>query len=153
MENVRFEDVDYIMLSLSKANKVEYLPITTVIHAVWEGQTSMVGNDFERINDLFKISCRVADVALETAKEDVSAGVAIMHHHHFMHTKDTQRYLWRLKYREQKEILKLNKPKSIDGKLPLLLKMERSMPTFMAVLLTLARPLLTGAIKIRKSCL
>lgn len=153
VENVRFEDVDYIMFALSRAKKVEYLSLTMVIHSVWEGQTSEVGNDFARIHDLFKISCRVADVALETAKEDVSAGAAIMHHHHFMHTKDTQLYLWRLSYEEQKEILKLNKPRSIDGKLPLLLTMERSMPTFMAVLLTLARPLLTGAIKIRKSCL
>lgn len=150
VEHVRFEDVDYIMLALSKAKKVEYLPLTMVIHSVWDGQTSEVGNDFARINDLFKISCRVADVALQTAKVDKAAGVVIMNHHYFMHTKDTQRYLWRLKYKEQKEILKLNKPRCINGKLPLLLKMEKAMPTVVAMLLTLARPVLTAVVKVRK---
>lgn len=150
VENVRFEDVDYIMRALSKADKVEYLPMTMVIHSVWEGQTSEVGNDFERINDLFKISCRVGDVALETAKFDKDAGEAIMRHHYFMHTVDTKRYLWRLGFRNQIKVLKENEPRYMSGlKIPFLLSVIKKRPFLLAVIMNLVKPALITSVCIK----
>lgn len=109
VENVRFEDVDYIMDAFRKAKLVKYVPIPLVSHSIWDGQTSAVGNNFELIRDLFRISTRVANIANDEYHHDQKVSEAILGHHHYMHKIDIKRYIWRLSYSQQKEILLENK--------------------------------------------
>ena len=72
-EYVRFEDVDYVIKCTLLADNVVFLPIEVYCNIDSGVNTSIVVNDKTRIEDLFKISIRLKDVALSFKSVDANA--------------------------------------------------------------------------------
>lgn len=115
VENVRFEDVDYVMRCTLLANKMVFLPINTYCHIDSGTNTSFVRNDRNLIEDLCKISIRMKNVAYDFIPVDKDAAMAAMNHHIFHFHDLLVRYLWRLPYRYIVELLEKYLPYEESG--------------------------------------
>lgn len=105
-DKVRFEDTDFVIKSTIMANLISYVPIILVKHLNWDGQTSHMGSDYNRIYDYFKMSGRIRAIGENILTDDPATAKALMGHHHFMHKANIQRYLWRLPFKQKLQILR-----------------------------------------------
>lgn len=105
-ENVRFEDADFVMGCLLAARKVCFRPIEVVQHIIWGEATTQIGNNFSKIEELYKQSQRIKMLAEHEIKTNTASGSAVMGHHLFNEKMNMRRYLWRLPYKNICYILK-----------------------------------------------
>lgn len=96
-ENVRFEDVDYVMKATMEADKMIFVPTVKIIHTQSSFQTTMIGDDYVKIEDITKCQYRVRLVGESYLKTDPDCGKLIISHHQFAYNDFIKRYYWRLK--------------------------------------------------------
>lgn len=104
-ENVRFEDVDFVVKFIVHSDAICFVPVILLYHVVHEGEQSYIGNDKEKINDLLKLEHRIVLAADDERKEDWKTGQAMMNHAIVQRKAALKRYLWRLSYNDMIEIL------------------------------------------------
>ena len=147
-EDVRFEDVDYVMKSTLLAKSMIFRPFDVYRHIDSGDNTSFVGNDKYRIEDLFKISIRMKDVAESFMKINVDAARAAMGHHSYHYNWLLQSLLWRLPYRVIVDFLDKYPPHELySTKLSLFAHSHSRLYAFVA---QIVRPLLLGALWVKK---
>lgn len=137
VENVRFEDMDWVMKATILADRVKFIPIDLIRYHISEEQTSFFGNDFRRIRDWLYMTDRVRQVALNHPLNKGSN--AILNHYRFSYNSFLKRYLWRLKFTEIKTLLAAYPPYTPNS---ILMQLAKS-PTFFATLCKLCSPILT----------
>lgn len=147
-ENVRFEDVDYVIKSTLLADRIVFVPLETYCHIDSGENTSVVGNDKARIEDLFKISVRIKNVSLNFMTIDKSAASAAMGHHVFHYHSLLVSYLWRLSYDEIVGILIKYPPyKNSNDQLIIF---ASKFPRIYAITAQIVRPVLLSLLWVRK---
>lgn len=150
-EYVRFEDVDYVIKCTLLADNVVFLPIEVYCHIDSGVNTSIVGNDKTRIEDLFKISIRLKDVALSFKSVDANASQAAMNHHLYHYKWLLTNIVWRLSYREIVELLTKYHPYELsDDKI---IKFTSGNPWLYALISQIARPFLLALLWMRTKML
>lgn len=98
-ENVRFEDIDFVMRCTANAKEITFIPSPAITHTESEYQTSAIGNSPEKIIDFLKLIYRTGIVAQEEFdKGHRDSGQAILQHHLFGYKNQLKTYLWRLGY-------------------------------------------------------
>lgn len=95
-ENIRFEDVDFLIKSIIVASGVVYRPIELVVHTLSQSQTTQVNNDADKITDLFRLADRIKRIGIDEQAIDPRSANAVMGHHLYMYKSNVIRYLWRL---------------------------------------------------------
>lgn len=146
-ENVRFEDVDYVIISTLLSKSMVFLPIDVYCHVDSGYNTSFVGNNRFLIEDLFKISIRIKDVAEDFMMKDREGAQAAMNHHIYHYQWLLKSLLWRLSYSQILELLNNYTPyEKAENKL---IKFTRKHPQVYAALAQVARPFLLAAVWMR----
>lgn len=148
VENVRFEDVDYVMKCTLYAHKMVFLPVCVYCHIDYGENTSFIGNDRNKLEDMFRISIRMRDVAEHFLPVDYSAGMAAMHHHIYHYHDLLVRFLWRQSYSYIVRLLKSYPPYNQSG--DWLINFVSRNPHVYALLAQLLRPVLLGLLKMKK---
>lgn len=146
-ENVRWEDLDYVMKALLYASKMSFIPIE-IYHYILEGQnTSFMRNDKDKIKDWFKMSIRVKKVAEDFIKINKDSAWVVMKHHIFHYSTAVKKTLWSLRYSDIYKILVEYKPyeKSGDKYLNFVIKH----PRLYAAIAQFIRPILILGLWIR----
>ena len=153
VENVRFPDTDYVIKSTLLAHKMVFLPIDVYSHIHYDGNTSSVGHDKFRIEDLFNLTNRMKIVAEPFMQTNKAAAQAAIGHHIFRYQNLLKTILWRLKYSDILDILRKYPPYKQSGNK--LINFTIKHPRFYAVFSQVARPTLLSAVwvknKLRKS--
>lgn len=139
-ENVWFEDVDFTIKCIVTAKKVLFTTNEVLDHIIWKGQTVKQKYDRGKVEDLFKLSCRVKKIAEEELKCNIQCGKAILAHHFFMHKMNIMRYLWRVSYMDMIVILK-NYPVYMPTD-SFLLGFSTKNPKFFSFLLQCSKPII-----------
>lgn len=147
-ENVRFEDVDYVIKCTLLADRMVFVPLEVYCHIDSGENTSVVGNDIERISDLFKISVRIRNVSLNFMSINKAAALTAMGHHVFHYHSLLLSYLWRLSYDEIVEIL--NKYPPYENSNDHLVIFVSKFPRIYAMTAQIMRPVLLSLLWIRK---
>lgn len=149
VENVRFEDTDFVLKCTIKAKSIQYQPILLVNHLIHDEQGSYIGDNTEKINDLFFISYRCRLLAEEEQKAHKEASNAVMGHHLFSYNANLVRYFWRLPYSKMLEILKKYPPYySVNAYL--LVRLSAKYPTAFSMLAITMKPFLYLAYRVKK---
>lgn len=99
-ENVRFEDVDFVLQYTVFSKLARFIPLVLVYHVVHEEEQSYIGNNKYKIRDLLKIEYRIAVAAENEKKKDLKTGQAMMNHAIVHRYTLLKRYLWRLPYKD-----------------------------------------------------
>lgn len=142
-ENVRFEDVDFVMRCTVNAAKMVFVPNTVIVHSISSYQTSTVGNSVEKIYDLVKVSYRTGLVGLEEYNKGNKKGASvIISHHHFGYMAAVKSYIWRLLYASMKECTK-KYPPIIIGKASVLIRFMGNFPGMFSFLMVCMFPILS----------
>lgn len=141
-ENTRFEDVDYVMKATLLAKKILSRPLSVVVHCMSATQTTAIGNNVEKIHDLFWLFYRVGKVAESCPSSSLAAKNAILAHHRFGYSVQIKRLLWRVPYSKQVYILRKFPPQPTNKRI---LETARKHPRFLAGVLSLASPFLHTA--------
>lgn len=147
-ENVRFEDIDYVMKCTLFARKMVFLPICIYCHIEHGENTSFIGNDRNKLEDMFRISIRMRDVAENFMQVDYSAGMAAMRHHIYHYHDLLVRYLWRQSYSHIIGLLKTYPPYEQSDNW--LINNTSRNPHVYALLALLLKPILLGVLQIKK---
>lgn len=105
-ENVRMEDSDFVMRCTLAAKSIAYRPLPVVAYYIHQGQTSGIGNDHVKIEDMFKNADRVGRIALEQMKVDQRSADVIAAQYRFKRTSCVKRYLWRLNFSDIYQLLR-----------------------------------------------
>lgn len=147
-ENVRFEDVDYVIKCTLLADRMVFVPLEVYCHIDSGENTSVVGNDIERISDLFKISVRIRNVSLNFMSINKAAALTAMGHHVFHYHSLLLSYLWRLSYDEIVEIL-IKYPPYENSNDHLIIFVSK-FPRIYAMTAQIMRPVLLSLLWIRK---
>lgn len=100
VENVSFEDTDYSIRSAVLAERIIFLPIEIYCYVCTDGSTTTIGNDTKKVEDMFKCSLRIEEIAKSCISMDERAADAIMNHYCFFQKNLLSRVLWRLPYKE-----------------------------------------------------
>jgi hypothetical protein len=142
------------MKSTLLARYIVFLPINVYCHIHSGQNTSFVGNDKNKIEDLFKISIRMKNVALDyCSAEQANVAKATMGHHIYQYYWMLKKIVWRLSYNDIIELLHKYPPYEQSGNK--LINITIKYPRFYAVLSQVARPILLSAVwvknKLRKS--
>lgn len=105
-ENVRFEDTDYVLKCCLLAKSVRYIPLNIVVYAHRTGSTVQIGNNFQKIKENFMTGERICETINRYHTTHVKGCDCLLNHYTFLYDSLVKRTLWRLKYKEIKEILK-----------------------------------------------
>lgn len=147
-EGVRFEDVDYVMKCTLLARKMVFLPIDVYRHIHSGENTSYVGNDRSRIEDLFRISIRMKNVALDFGSVEKDAAVkSAMGHHIYQYHWMLERIAWRLSFNEILDMLLKYPP--YENSEDKLIKFTCKHLRLYAALAQVVRPFLLTAVWVR----
>lgn len=138
VENVRFEDADYVIRCTVKAKRIAFIPLVVICHVTNDNQTTLVGNDISKIIDLFRLSYRVKLLGIEEKKYDLECSNAVMGHHLFCHKYDILRYLWRVPFKKMVYIL--NNYKAYTPNNSILLTFSAKCPFIFALILQTMKP-------------
>lgn len=146
-ENVRFEDVDYVIKATLNAKLITFVPIDVYKHVDSGNNTSFVGKNKSLIEDLFKISIRIKNVACDYMRIDKKAAEAAMAHHIFHYNWLLKSFLWRLSYKDIIKLLHNYAPykNSMDKFINITIKY----PRIYATLSYIARPILLSAVWVK----
>lgn len=147
MENVRFPDTDYVMRATLFAENMVFFPLDVYCHIHYDDNTSSVGNDKHRIEDLFSLTDRMKQVAESFMSVNEVAAMAAMNHHTFRYSNLLKTILWRLPYSQIIELLNNYKPyeKANDE----FIKFTWKHPRLYAALAQVVRPFLLAAVWVR----
>jgi glycosyltransferase involved in cell wall biosynthesis len=104
-ENVRFEDVDFVMKVTLAAERIACNPIKNIVHSESDTQQSFIGNDKGKISDLAFIAYRVRKVSESFRATKPEAARVVMSHHYVQYKSLVTQYLWRLPAREVYDII------------------------------------------------
>ncbi len=140
VENVRFEDTDYSLCCIAKAQRVRFLPMVIIAHTTHSGQTTCINNDAEKIVDMFKPLLRIKQIALDAGQQDPACGEAVMSHYRFIFRVNVTRYLWRIPAKDIVKILHTYRPTLPQPNY--FMRLCATYPTLVAILLIVAKPLL-----------
>lgn len=141
-EQVRFEDKDFVMRCTANARQMIFLTHTAIVHTVSDYEQSAIGDDKNKITDLFKITYRTGKVAYEEyQKGNTRGGDAIMGHHDFSYLSNIKKFLWRLPYSDLKQVI-TTYPPFLHDKSSGILKFSVRYPSLMSRLLCMSSPAL-----------
>lgn len=139
-EQVRFEDADFVIKCTIAASSIIFVPLVVICHTQSTEQTTHVGNDSEKIIDLFKLSDRVKQIAIHEMDVDAKCAEAIMGHHLFRHKYNILRYLWRVPFSKMLYILRHYKAYTPNNNA--MLTFSAKHPLIFAILLQMMKPVL-----------
>lgn len=108
VENIRFEDADFVIKYIARSRYVCFAPIRVFYYVLHTAQTSDIGNNKEKMDNLLKLEHRIAIAAENERQIDVKTGQTIMKHAILHRYAALKRYLWRLPYNDIKALLKEN---------------------------------------------
>lgn len=147
LEDVLFEDTDYVIKCTLYANKMTFLSLEVMTRMVNYGSTTTIGNNQTKITDLYKLSIRMKNLAEEFIESDREASMAAMSHHVFHFHDMIVKYLWRLRYSTIVRLLEDYPPfeDSDDRLMNFVIKYPRTY----AAIAQLVRPILLAAIWMR----
>lgn len=111
VENVRFEDVDYVMKATIEAKKMCYYNLMKIYHTISNYQTTSIKSNKEKIIDLTKCQYRVRLVGEAYLEKNTKCANIIISHHQFAYNDFLKRYLWRMKVKDFLELWKNYPPK------------------------------------------
>lgn len=148
-EHIRFEDADFVIKCTITASSIIFVPLVVICHTQSTEQTTHVGNDPEKIIDLFKLSDRVKQIAIQEMDIDAKCAEAIIGHHLFCHKYDILRYLWRVPFSTMLHILKRYKAYTPNNNA--MLTFSAKHPLIFATLLQMMKPVLPTFRKIYMS--
>lgn len=143
-ENVRFEDMDWVMKATILSQKIEFLPIDLIRYHISPNQTTFFGNDFGRIRDWVYMTDRVRLVAMDNLENN--GAMAVLSHYRFSYNSFLKRYVWRLKFSEIKNLLKTYPPYSPES---IIMKLSKY-PILFALLSKTASPVLLMLWKLKR---
>lgn len=106
VENIKFEDADFILRYIAKSRLVRFVPIKVIHYVIHSDQTSKIGNNKEKIGNLLNLERRIAIAADNERGIDYKTGQAMMNHAIVHRYAALRRYLWRLPYNDIKALLK-----------------------------------------------
>lgn len=106
VENVRFEDGDFVVKCTIHAQRIFFTPLVVIGHTYSSSQGSAVGNNVDKIIDLFRLSDRVKTIAIGEMCIDKGCANTILGHHLFRHKYDIMRFLWRAPFTQMLYILR-----------------------------------------------
>lgn len=148
-ENVRMEDSDFVMRCTLAAGKITYRPIAVVRHAVYDGQTSSIGNDAIKIEDMLKNSERVGYIALRQMGVDRESADVVVAQYRFKRRTCITRYMWRLRHSDTYRLLKAYPAMpEISDKFGAI---TSKYPRLTAIVLSAAKPFLLAAWRIKRA--
>ncbi len=126
-ENVRWEDLDYVMKAILSAKRMSFLPIETYHYMLDGNNTSFMGADVGKVRDWFSMSIRVRNVAEDFMNINKHAAMVVMNHHIHHYSSALKKILWRLTFLDILYILENYKPydKSNDKLIELVMKYPR----------------------------
>lgn len=143
-ENVRFEDIDFVMRCTANAKGIIFIPSPAITHTESEYQTSAIGDSREKIIDFLKLIYRTGLVAQEEFDKGHSdSGQAILQHHLFGYKSQLKTYLWRLRYTNLYDCLTKYPPLLCTD--DIVLSFIAKHPQLSTVLLKSATPVLRSA--------
>lgn len=143
-ENVRFEDMDFVMRCTANAKGIIFIPSPAIAHTESEYQTSSIGNSPQKIIDSLKLIYRTGLVACdEFDKGHRDSGQAILQHHLFGYKNQLKTYLWRLGYSDLYDSLTKYPPLLCNN--DMVLSFIAKHPQLSTVLLKSATPVLRSA--------
>ena len=147
-EGVRMEDSDFVMSCTLAARDITYRPIAVVRHAVYDGQTSSIGNDVGKIEDMLKNSERVGQIALRQMAVDRLSADVVVAQYRFKRRTCVMRYLWHLRHSDIHRLLRAY---------PAIVEISDGFncfvsgyPRLTAVVLSMARPFLMAAWRVKR---
>jgi len=148
-ENVRMEDSDFVMKCTLSATNMAYRPIAVVRHTVYDGQTSSIGNDVSKLEDMFKNCERVGAIALGQMKIDFASARVVVGQYRFKCRTCVMRYLWRLRYSDILRLLKTYPayPQISDR----FINFTSRHPRITAIILTSAKPFLLALWRMKRA--
>ena len=148
-QNVRFEDIDYVLKCCLLAKSVIYKPLKVISHVINPLSTVHIGRDSRKVTEQFMALDRLYDT-ITTYGESHAVGVKCLKgHYDFMYGTLVKRTLWRLNIKDIRKILGAYpyKGDSVSGFVGLSLEF----PVIYALLAKMASPLLSAGIRIRNA--
>lgn len=148
IENVRFEDSDFVLKTVLLAKQVRYSPIIAYKYFVNGKSTTNIGDDKQKIEERIMSADRLQRIALEYAQVYPIGCKAILNHYQYKYKIILRRNLWRLKFKDILSILK-KYPYRHTTSDPLT-KISQISPHAYAFGTTILNPILKSAIYLRK---
>ena len=147
VENVRFEDSDFVLKAVLLAKQVRYAPIVAYIYFINGQSTTNIGNDANKIEERLKSAIRLRNLGLEYQQIYPNGSNVILGHYQFKYKAILCRNLWRLRFSEIIALLnrypyKLHSPNII-------IRLSQFSPAIFATAGILIRPFLKLAIRLR----
>ena len=146
-ENVRWEDLDYVMNAILSARRMSFLPIETYHYILDGNNTSFMGSDIGKVRDWFRMSIRVKNVAEDYMNINKNAAMIVMNHHVYHYSSALKTVLWRLTFRDILYILENYKP--YDKSKDVLINWVMRFPRLYATIAQVMRPILLGGLWIK----
>lgn len=146
-ERVRFEDTDFMLKAYLLAETIIYLPICAVCHVINPNSTVNIGCDYHKIKEQFMTEERLAETISHYSTSHPVGVKAVIGHYDYLYDALLKKTLWRLKYRQIKEILNAYPYSGNRKKFP---KMASCMPDLYASVACIVRPILLTLLKLKK---
>lgn len=115
-ENIRFEDLDFVIKFLVLANKVIFVPILAYCYIIHKGSTTDIGPDRTKMKELLFMCNRLAYAALDFNKEYPRNSEIMLGHAGVARVSFLKRDLWKLPFRERLSVLHVVKLPFKTGK-------------------------------------
>ena len=94
-ENVFFEDFDFCLHCIARAERIAYTDFATITYSIRENQITKINSSAIKINEYFFSAKRAHELSRQFQD---SRGEIIYNHAVFRYSIIVKRYLWRLKY-------------------------------------------------------
>lgn len=147
VENVRFEDADFVLKAVLLAKKVRYAPIIAYKYFINGQSTTNIGNDANKIEERLKSAIRLRNLGLEFKQLYPRGSNVILGHYQFKYKAILCRNLWRLSYREMTALLR-RYPYELPSQSHII-QVSKLSPELFAVVGVLIKPVLRSALKLR----
>ena len=147
VENVRFEDSDFVLKAVLLAKKVRYAPIIVYKYFINGQSTTNIGNDANKIEERLKSAIRLRNLGLEFKQLYPRGSNVILGHYQFKYKAILCRNLWRLSFKEMTALLR-----RYPYELPTqshIIQVAKLSPELFAVVGVLMKPVLRSALKLR----
>lgn len=139
-ENVRFEDVDFVLECVANAKTIFFEPISIACHRMTSIQTTAVGNNRNLNIDLVKLAYRVGEATDRLNGSGLGSWRYVEHHHSFLYKAVLKKNIWRLPYSDISTCLKNYPPSLLSASR--VLKFVRKNPTLSALFFKSISPFL-----------
>ena len=109
-ENVMFEDGDYMIDCIRHVDSIKYSNIFVYQYFIYDGQTTKVGKNKNKIRDILKESVRMKHLYIDEKDNDYEVAMVINSHYEYRYKNCFIRYWWHLSYKDRKELLMKYRP-------------------------------------------